>query len=312
MVASVAAGLALPTLTGVATASSPSRFNVEGRGLIPLIETFDPVARPIALRFDPFSLAHASDLPPLFALSAVPGQRKGRQPLRVVLNARFRLPAGSYELDVEGSKTAGSVPDAAIFLQLGREGGALTSWPLTMTPGSHARHRFDIPLDAEFVAFRAAPSVEPTIASMRITPVTVVETRKRLPAPSVLSAAPFPLASAFFHGGAYPEADGFWVQGRATTRVTLLKRRESDTAIRLAIHSGARPNAVTLSAGEWSHRLELVKGVTQRVTVPTNAGEKFIPLNITAADGFVPAEIEQSRDRRLLGAWIAFIPDDSP
>jgi len=60
----------------------------------------------------------------------------------------------------------------------------------------------------------------------------------------------------------------------------------------------------------WSKSLELVPGVTERVTVPSRPGERFIPLTITSADGFVPAEIEQSRDRRLLGAWIAFIPDD--
>jgi len=307
----VAACIAIPAITSVAVSDAGSRFNVEGRGLIPLIETFDPVARPIALRYDPFSLAQADELPPLFALSAVPGQRTGRQPLRVVLNARFRLPAGSYDLDVEGSKLAGTVPDAAIFLQIGREGGALTSWPLTMTPGTHAHHRFELPLDAEFVAFRAAPSIEPTIASMRITPVSVIQARKRLPAPRVLSAAPFPTLSAFFHGGAFPEADGFWVQGRATTRVTLLKVRESDTAITLAIHSGARPNVVTLSTGEWSQQLQLVKGVTERVSVPSKSGDRFIPLNIKTEDGFVPAEIDRSRDRRLLGAWIAFIPDDA-
>jgi hypothetical protein len=47
------------------------------------------------------------------------------------------------------------------------------------------------------------------------------------------------------------------------------------------------------------------------VTVPSKEGERYIPLTITSTDGFVPADVEQSRDRRLLGAWIAFIPDDT-
>jgi hypothetical protein len=307
-----AVAVLVPSLTAALMSDPRTRFDAEARGLLPLIETFDPVARPVAVRYDPFSLVPPGDLPPLFALSAVPGQRTGRQPLRVVLNARFRLPAGSYELDLKGSELAGTVPDAAVFLQIGREGGALISWPLTMTPGGHAQYRFDVPVDAEFVAFRAAPSIEPTIAAMRITPVSVVEVRKRLSTPSVLSAGSFDHVMAFFHGGAYPERDGFWVQGRASTRVTLLKKNPNDTAVALAIHSGAKDNDVTLSTPEWSQPLKLVQGVTQRVFVPTQAGDRFIPLTISASGGFVPAEIGASRDRRLLGAWIAFIPDAVP
>jgi hypothetical protein len=94
--------------------------------------------------------------------------------------------------------------------------------------------------------------------------------------------------------------------------VTLLKANTGDTGVGLAIHSGAKPNVVTLSTPEWSQQLQLVQGVTERVIVPTNAGDRFIPLTITAADGFVPAEINRSRDRRLLGAWIAIIPDAVP
>jgi hypothetical protein len=85
---------------------------------------------------------------------------------------------------------------------------------------------------------------------------------------------------------------------------------ETDLGVRLAIHSGARPNAVTLATPGWSQTLDLVPGVTQRVTVPSNPGERFIPLTVSSADGFVPAEVERSNDQRLLGAWIAFIPDD--
>ena len=92
--------------------------------------------------------------------------------------------------------------------------------------------------------------------------------------------------------------------------MTMLKMRESDPGVLLAVHSGARPNVVTLATPGWSQKLELVPGVTERVTVPSKEGERFIPLTISTTDGFVPAEIEQSRDRRLLGAWIAFIPDD--
>jgi hypothetical protein len=286
-------------------------FEAEGRVMFPLLETFDPIARPIALRYDGFSIVEPAELPPLFAASAVPGQRTDRQPVRVILNARFRLPTGRYVLYLKGSEAAGTMPASSISLQLGREGRPVESWPLAVRPGQHSEHEFDVPLDAEFVGFRATRQAEQAIAELRVIPRAVVETRKRTPAGTVLSAATFEPVRIFFHDSlTYPEAEGFWIKGRATTRMTMLKVRETDPGVVLALHSGARPNVVMLATQDWSQKLELVPGVTQRVTVPSPVGERFIRLTISTADGFVPAEVEQSRDRRLLGAWVAFIPDD--
>ena len=143
--------------------------------MFPLLETFDPIARPIALRYDGFSRVQPDELPPLFAMSAVPGQRTSRQPLRVVLNARFRLPAGRYVLDLKGSEAAASMPDASMSLQLGREGRPIESWPLVLAPGQHSLRDFDVPLDAEFVGFRASRQAEQAIAELRVSPRSVVE-----------------------------------------------------------------------------------------------------------------------------------------
>ena len=303
--------VAVATISATVVPDAARPFEAEGRVMFPLLETFDPVARPIALRYDDLSVVEPGELPPLFAASAVPGQRTDRQPVRVVLNARFRLPAGRYALDLKGSDAAATMPASSISLQLGREGRPVESWPLAVRPGQHSQHEFDVPLDAEFVGFRATRQAEQAIAELRVIPRAVVETRKRTPAGTVLSAAAFEPVRIFFHDGmTYPEAEGFWVKGRATARMTMLKVRAADPGVLLAVHSGARPNVVTLATPDWSQKLELVPGVTQRVTVPSNVGERFIPLTISSADGFVPAEVEQSRDRRLLGAWFAFIRDD--
>jgi hypothetical protein len=303
--------VAVVTISAAVVPDAAKRFDVEGRVMFPLLETFDPIARPIALRYDSFSLVGAGELPPLFAVSAIPGQRTDRQPVRVVLNARFRLPAGRYMLDLKGSDAAASMPASSLSLQLGREGRPVESWPLTLRPGLRSQREFDVPLDAEFVGFRATRQAEQAIAELRVTPLTVVETRKRIPAGTVLSASAFAPVRIFFHDVlAYPEVEGFWVKGRATARMTLLKVRDTDPGVLLAVHSGARANVVTLTTPAWSQTLELVPGVTQRVIVPSNVGERFIPLTISTLDGFVPAEVERSGDRRLLGAWIAFIPDD--
>lgn len=287
------------------------RFDVESRVMLPLLETFDPVARPIAVRYDMFSLTTPDRLPPLFTLSAVRGSRTAPQPVRVALNARFRLPAGEYLLDLEGAESAAGTPNGAVALQMGREGRPFQSWPLALPPRGHVQERFLVPLDSEFIGFRAARQVERDIVRLRVRPVQIVEARRRFPAATVLSAAAFAPADVFFHdSNAYAEPEGFWIRGRATARMTLRKREDSDARLVLAVHSGARPNAVEISTPGWSQRLDLVPGVTQRVVVPAKEGESFLPLVLTASDGFVPSEVETSRDRRLLGAWIAFIPDD--
>lgn len=297
--------------TSVAMSDTTGRFDVEKRVLFHLLETFDPIARPIAVRYNPLSIVSPGQLPSLFTASAVPGERTDPQPVRVILNARFRLPAGRYVLDLTGSDTAGSVPDASLALQIGREGRPIESWPLMLGRGERVQRDFDVPLDAEFVGFRAARPVEGMIGELRVTPRDVVESRKRFPAGTILSSAVFAPVRIFFHDSfAYPEAEGFWVRGRTTVRMTMMKVKESDPAVLLAVHSGARPNTVTLSTARWSKTLELVPGATERVTVPCREGEQFIPLTISSTDGFIPAEIEQTGDTRLLGAWIGFIPDD--
>jgi hypothetical protein len=303
--------VAAVSATSMTMSDRERRFDVERRVVFQMLETFDPIARPLAVRYDPFSIVSPGELPSLFTASAIPGGRTAPQPLRVVLNARFRLPAGRYVADFKGSDTAGSVPNAAMALQIGREGRPIESWPLVLGRGERVQKEFDVPLDAEFVGFRAARPVESTIAELRVSPRDVVETRRRFSAGTVLSAAVFAPVRVFFHDSdAYPEAEGFWVKGRTAADMTMLKVRENDPGVQLAVHSGARPNVVTFATPDWSQKLELVPGVTQRLTIPSKDGERFIRLTITSTDGFVPAEIEQSRDRRLLGAWIAFIPDD--
>jgi hypothetical protein len=301
--------LAVVSATSLVMSDAPERFDVEGRALFPLLETFDPVARPIAVRYNAMSVVRPDELPPLFTASAVPGGRTAPQPVRVVLNARFRLPAGEYRLDLSGSPEAASLDKGSISLQIGREGAPVGAWPITGLRSGRFQQRFQIPLDAEFVGFRALRQVEGAIAELRVTPVSVVETRRRVRTPTVLSAAALGPAVLFFHdSNAFVEREGFWVKGRAITQLTLKKMREGD--LLLAVHSGSRPNTVTLTTTGWSQKLDLVPGVTQRVTVPTREGVAFLPFTISATDGFVPAEIEGSRDTRVLGAWIAFIPDD--
>lgn len=301
--------LSVASMIARLTADPSHHFGIETRATFPMLETFDPIARPVAVTYGRFSLVPPEAIPPLFAVDIQPGQRIDRQPVRVLLNARFRLPPGEYVLGLKGSaQTAATVP---VGLQIGREGRPVETWPIALHSGELSEHRFEVPLESEFVGFRGPRNAEQAIAALRLTPASVVGVRQRYTAPTILSAAAYEPATLFFHDSSvYPEASGFWVAGRTTAKITMKKTDVNRQTVTLAIHSGARPNVVTLSAGAWTQKLDLVPGVTQRVSMPVLEGERFVQLSITCNSGFVPAEIESTSDKRVLGAWIAFIPDD--
>jgi hypothetical protein len=223
------------------------------------------------------------------------------------LNARFRLPAGAYQLEIDGANTE-TVLETALGLQVGREGKPVQTWSMRLAPNETWRQQFSLPLDAEFVGFRAARDVERSIQMLRLRPLTVVDRSLRPKTPPVIAAAPFGSLTVFFHDAvAYSEPDGFWVRGRARLRTTIADGAESNDATALQVHSGARPNTVTFSTPRWSERLELVPGVTREVRVPSVPHERLVSLTITTTSGFVPAELQPGNgDRRLLGCWITF------
>ena len=103
-VVSIAIAAVVPAIS---SAGAPGRFDPEARSFFPMLGRFDAVARPLGVRYDPLSMVPPSAIPPLFTLTAVPGQRLAPQPLEVMLNARFMLPAGEYELELTGVRGQG-------------------------------------------------------------------------------------------------------------------------------------------------------------------------------------------------------------
>ena len=307
------AAVCVSTIVASVAASMPAasrqrRFDPEARLSFPLLDTFDAIARPLAIRYQPLSLVSPSVIPSLFLAKAVSGQRLAPQPLPVMLNARFRLPAGDYEVEIEGSDVAGQPMSGTVGLQVGREGNPLRTWALQLSPHETWRQRFSLPIDAEFVGFRAAPELERAIAALRLRPLSIVDGSLRLKTASVIATASFGSLTVFFHDAvAYSEPDGFWVRGRARLRTTIAEGDDSAESLAVQLHSGARSNRVTLSTPRWSERLELVPGVTRDVRVPSVPHARLVELTISTSNGFVPAEVQPgNRDRRLLGCWVAF------
>lgn len=273
------------------------------------LDAYDATARPLAIVFDPWRLVPPASVPPMVRFEATPGLRRARQPLRVLLNMRLALPAGTYAVAVEplpGHSLAGTVG-----LQVGRAGPSQQTWAVDTPAGATWTQTFTLDLDANFVGLRAADPFEASVGRILVTPVSIVDNNRRLHRPPVVATAVFAGQPAYFHDThADVEATGFWARGRVTTAITLIVDPASQPrGVRLQLHSGEGTTTVRVATPRWSTRVSLTPGQMQPLLVPALDNQRLLPVEITPEGGFIPAQHGgASGDRRLLGCWVEVVP----
>jgi hypothetical protein len=306
----VAAAAILLAMLGpvVARPASAWVLQPESRSRVPLLDSFDATARPHAVVYDRLTVTTAASIPPLMTLAASPGERPGGQPVRVLLNARYALAAGEYEVEIGG--IPGNQPvHGSVALQIGRIGSPMIEWDADIPPGGSWHERFSLPVDVEFVGFVTPPPID-SATSLRIRPLSIVDRSRREANVhgltfTVLSAVAFPNASLFFHDeDVYAERTGVWVHGASTASMTVAPRRPEE-GVTLRVHSGAAPNTVTFSTTTWGERVELMPGTPRDVQIPPPAKPGPFLLRVKTENSFIPADFAPgSTDRRILGCWI--------
>ena len=302
----LAGGLAVASLIVPLFPADPPQpiADLKARARMLALDTFDASARPAAVLYDPFRKAPAVDQVSSFTLMVAPGLRPEPQPLRVVHNGRFSLPAGRYRANVRF--VDGERPGALPFsLQLGRTGPPVSTWTIDPATGPWSTE-FSLPVDVGFVGFRSARELERAIRDITITPLSIENVSARPRVPQVLGAARYGDALVLFHDDwTVPEPDGFWVVGRRPTRVTIARDSSADArASSLELRADHAPVRVTLQAPGWMRELDLEPREPQLLELPPPA-RGVVSVLIDAAGGFVPAELDStSKDRRLLGAWV--------
>jgi hypothetical protein len=298
--------VAAVSFVSVATSSTslPAAMLPEARARVPLLDRVDLNRRPTALLYDPLSHLTGADALSHVALLARPGLRTAPQPIDLLWNARFALPAGEYRLRL--ARSGASVADTTLSLQVGRTGPPLDSWPVA---GAVWEHRFVLPIDAALVGFRAQPDLARGDGELLLTPVSIVDESRRIARPAVIGARRYGTATTFFHDDfVFAEQSGYWTRGGASARVTYVTSAESRT-IDVMVSCGPVPNRVTLSTDDWEQHLAIEPGAPQRVAIPTSDVSEFsvrlAALEIAVEKGFVPADVDRAAtDRRFLGCWI--------
>jgi hypothetical protein len=300
-VALLTAAIVMPWLP----ANPPApRVNALARSRLTALEAFDARALPAALVFDPFRKVASTEILPLLTLGVTPGARAEPQPLRVLHNGRFSLPAGTFDVGVTFGPEA---PERRLplSLQVGRIGPPLDTFDVAVRPGGHWRTSITLPVDAGFFALRGSVEIERAIQSVAITPTHIVDAGSRRHVPEVLAAVRSGPAILILHDEQmYQQPGGFWTQGERRTEVTVTGARDRTSPVVLRVHSGGQANSATFRARGWEQRVTLAPGVSQEITLPQTP-DHIVALNIETASGFLPWKVDPaSRDRRFLGIWI--------
>ncbi|MCC7178359.1 MAG: hypothetical protein IT177_08210 [Acidobacteria bacterium] len=279
------------------------RVDLRARSRLPALDHYDTRARPAAVVFDPLRKASATEMLPAMTLSVEPGLRSDPQPVRVLHNGRFSLPAGTYRVDVRFAPGQPAAADT-VALQVGRVGPPVDTWSVAPATGTLI-HTVHLPLDAGFVGFRGTREMEQVIEAITITPVAVVSEGERAHTPPVLGAAQYGTSLVLLHDDQVdPESAGFWVLGRRPTALSIAGVPEAATPTTLRLRSRVGGNEVTLRTRGWRRVVTLDAETPVDVELPAPA-HGVVELTIHTSSGFSPSDRDAaSRDRRFLGVWV--------
>ena len=293
-----------------------SRLRARGRS--ELLDRFDGTHRPNAIVYDPWRRIDPASAPPMVELIARPTDHRARQPIPLLYNARWSLPAGRYSIELIASGAAPKPPadpaastngDSAgaltgtLSLQVGYSGRNAREWNVSMgTPGVWGR-TFDLLTDINLVGFRASPEIERAGPMIRIRPEAIVDVHARLPPVEIVSAALLGDTTVYFHDRrTHAEGDGFWTPGSSTVVVTMASARGQAPV--LWLRAGPVRTAVVFGAQGWTERVSLEPNGERRITLPASKSGMLRVL-IETSTGFVPADVDPaSQDRRSLGVWV--------
>ena len=276
-----------------------------------MLDSFDPHARPVALRMDPFSVLEARTVPSQFELSARPVARSADQQEGAQFNTRFALPAGRYRIQVIGRASLSDEGPLSgrLAVRAGTWGGSMIDWAVESTDTRQWTETFDLPADMGLVSFATSGKLGRQVKELRVTPYLVVPFLDRIAAEDVRAAAAFDRLLFLFHDEeAYPDATGFWVRGASRARVSVVSRSGlliSD--LRLVLRSRV-PNTIHIEMPDRVWTEQLAADEERAILIKPTLLDGTVRLRITAERGFYPVDTEPgSTDRRHLGCYVRIL-----
>jgi hypothetical protein len=271
---------------------------LSARAQSPMLSDFDTQRRPLGVVYDPLRRVPAPAIPPLLAFVAGPQARGERTGVDLLYDARWALPAGRYEIDLDAAP-GGPPIQGELGLQVGRLGPPLRTW--TIGPTARWSTTVDLAVDARFVGVKASADLARSGAALRLVPLAVPDLRLRRMDPDVVQSRQYGDASVFFYDERVaPEPTGFWTRADSASRVGVALSPDRPTVLRL--RAGPAPATVRVSVDGYPERVALAAKETR--DVPLRSRHRVATVDLVTEGGFVPADLDPAvHDRRKLGVW---------
>ena len=217
--------IVMPPALGASLKPSPSP---EDRSRIEMLESFDPHARPIGIRYDPLSLRRRR-LAAAGVRRCRRGQVRGRRGSRrrCCSTRGSRCPPGATSSNSRRGRRRGR-RRALRAISRCRRGGPAARWPSGTSDapaGGRWQATFDLPVDVNFVGFRASAGLEAGGRRTAGAPdARRADARSRRGVRCAGVATLDRFVFLFHDGASYPEPDGFWVRGGSRAIVSVVSR----------------------------------------------------------------------------------------
>jgi hypothetical protein len=268
------------------------------------LQQWSPAWQTLGVQTRPLRVLSAHDLPTRLTLAS--GVRGPRQTGALPLFSAPLVPAGEYEVVVEGSARR----DGAIAIEAGRVRQELDRMNLAGRSAGLTGLTVRLPVRAHSLTIRGDAAAAATVSRLTLRPRTIVPRGDRLAPGYARRASRYGRARAFFlDDDAFVEPSGFWTRGSADT--ALIVDADADAVaggLPFRVRAGAVATPVTLSSGAWSLSLSLSPGETRELTLPAlQPGEDAWAVTIATGEGFRPGLLDpKNQDLRHLGVWIEF------
>jgi hypothetical protein len=259
-----------------------------------VLQHYDPEARQIAVAYRPFHRLDQTELPGRIVLArtflTVPGAESA---------LLTHLPAGTYE--IKGTAT-GSLA-GRLRLRTDRVSGPIAEWDVASFGPTWTR-QVAIPVALAGLQIEADAAARNAIHDVSVRALSLSGPSDGFENREARRAAHYGLATVFLmRGDAWMEPMGTWVAGGSNAEFAIAPDPQS--TLELFMRNGPVANRVTLESATWKETLTLEPGAERTLPLPRDRRRLAIPLKVTAATGFRPADFNpKTEDVRFLGVWI--------
>ena len=259
-----------------------------------VLQHYDPEARQIAVAYRPFHRLDRTALPGRIVLArtflTVPGAESA---------LLTHLPAGTYE--IKGTAT-GSLA-GRLRLRTDRVSGPVAEWDVASFGPTWTR-QVAIPVALAGLQIEADAAARNAIHDVSVRALSLSGPPDGFENREARRGAHYGLATVFLmRGDAWMEPMGTWVAGGSNAEFAIAP--DAQSTLELFMRNGPVANRVTLESATWKETLTLEPGAERTLPLPRDRRRLAIPLKVTAATGFRPADFDpKTEDVRFLGVWI--------